>query len=40
MADPARRVEIARHARIVIRAEQGATSRTAEVLLAMLASRG
>ena len=40
MSNPDRRAEIARNARTVIRREQGGTSRTAEVLLAMLASRG
>jgi 3-deoxy-D-manno-octulosonic-acid transferase len=39
MASPERRAEIARNARAVIRREQGGTARTAEVLLAMLASR-
>lgn len=34
-----RRAEIARNARAVIRREQGGTARTAEVILAMLASR-
>lgn len=38
-ARPDRRAEIARNARAVIRREQGGTARTAEVLLAMLASR-
>jgi 3-deoxy-D-manno-octulosonic-acid transferase len=37
--DPQARAEVARRGRAVIRAEQGGTARTAEVLLAMLASR-
>ncbi len=39
MADRSRRSDIAERARAVIRAEQGGTGRTAEVLLAMLSSR-
>ncbi|MEY5061944.1 MAG: 3-deoxy-D-manno-octulosonic acid transferase, partial [Planctomycetota bacterium] len=35
-----RRAQVARNARAVIRREQGGTAKTAEVLLAMLASRG
>jgi len=38
-ADAGARAEVARKARAVIRAQQGGTARTAEVLLAMLASR-
>jgi 3-deoxy-D-manno-octulosonic-acid transferase len=40
MASGDARAEVARRARAVIRAEQGGTARTAEVLLAMLSSRG
>ena len=39
-ASAERRAQVARNARAVIRREQGGTAKTAEVLLAMLASRG